>query len=160
MIALVACGNPNRSDDGAGLAVLGQLKSRGLDRVPGLHLLDAGTDGMATMFAARGCRSLIVVDACRSGSEPGAIFEVPGGELKRTYAPNLNLHDFRWDHALFAGKSIFRDEFPDDVLVFLIEAESVDFGIGLSAVVSDAVGKVADRIQCLLDIKLAELPGI
>lgn len=160
MIAVVACGNPNRSDDGAGLAVLGQLKSRGFDRVPGLHLLDAGTDGMATMFAARGCRSLIVVDACRSGSEPGAIFEVPGGELKRTYAPNLNLHDFRWDHALFAGKSIFRDEFPDDVLVFLIEAQSVDFGIGLSAVVSDAVAKVADRIQCLLDAKLAELPGI
>lgn len=159
MIAVVACGNPNRSDDGAGLAVLGQLKSRGLDRVPGLHLLDAGTDGMATMFAARGCRSLIVVDACRSGSEPGAIFEVPGGELKQTYAPSLNLHDFRWDHALFAGKSIFRDEFPDDVLVFLIEAQSVDFGIGLSAVVSDAVGKVVDRIQRLLDTKLADLRG-
>lgn len=159
MIAVVACGNPNRSDDGAGLAVLGQLKSRGLDRVPGLRLLDAGTDGMATMFAARGCGSLIVVDACRSGSAPGAIFEVPGGELKQTYAPSLNLHDFRWDHALFAGKSIFRDEFPDDVLVFLIEAQSVDFGIGLSAVVSDAVEKVADRIQCLLDTKLAELPG-
>lgn len=127
--------------------------------MPGLHLLDAGTDGMATMFAARGCRSLIVVDACRSGSEPGAIFEVPGGELKQTYAPSLNLHDFRWDHALFAGKSIFRDEFPDDVLVFLIEAQSVDFGIGLSAVVSDAVGKVVDRIQRLLDTKLADLRG-
>jgi hydrogenase maturation protease len=114
---------------------------------------------MATMFAARGCRSLIVVDACRSGSEPGAIFEVPGGELKQTYTPNLNLHDFRWDHALFAGKSIFRDEFPDDVQVFLIEAQSVDFGIGLSAVVAGAVAKVADRIQCLLDARLANLPG-
>jgi hydrogenase maturation protease len=114
---------------------------------------------MATMFAARGCRSLIVVDACRSGSEPGAIFEVPGDELKQTYAPNLNLHDFRWDHALSAGKSIFRDEFPDDVLVFLIEAQSVDFGIGLSAVVSDAVAKVADRIQCLLDTRPADLSG-
>lgn len=159
MIAVVACGNPNRSDDGAGLAVLEQLKSRGFDQRPELRLLNAGTDGMATMFAARGCRSLIVVDACRSGSEPGAIFEVPGGELKQTYSPDLNLHDFRWDHALFAGKSIFRDEFPDDVLVFLIEAQRLDFGIGLSAVVSSAVAKVADRIQHLLETRSANLSG-
>ena len=37
---------------------------------------------MAAMFAARGCRTLIIVDASRSGSEPGAIFEVPGAELE------------------------------------------------------------------------------
>lgn len=106
---------------------------------------------MATMFAARGCRTLIVIDACRSGSAPGAIFEVPGTELTQAYAPNLNLHDFRWDHALHAGKAIFREQFPDDVLVYLIEAQSVDLGIGLSAVVSDAVIKVADRIQMRLE---------
>lgn len=151
MIAVVACGNPNRCDDGAGLAVLERLKRRGLDRVPDVRLLDAGTDGMATMFAARGCRTLIVIDACRSGSAPGAIFEVPGTELKQAYAPNLNLHDFRWDHALHAGKAIFREQFPDDVLVYLIEVQSVDLGIGLSAVVSDAVVKVADRIQVRLE---------
>lgn len=119
--------------------------------MPDVRLLDAGTDGMATMFAARGCRTLIVIDACRSGSAPGAIFEVPGTELKQAYAPNLNLHDFRWDHALHAGKAIFREQFPDDVLVYLIEVQSVDLGIGLSAVVSDAVIKVADRIQVRLE---------
>lgn len=119
--------------------------------MPDVRLLDAGTDGMATMFAARGCRTLIVIDACRSGSAPGAIFEVPGTELKQAYAPNLNLHDFRWDHALHAGKAIFREQFPDDVLVYLIEVQSVDLGIGLSAVVSDAVVKVADRIQVRLE---------
>ena len=89
-----------------------------------MQLLDAGTDGMAVMFAARGCRSLIVVDACRSGSEPGAIFEVPGAELEQRYQPTLNLHDFRWDHALHAGRAIFGEEFPDDVVVLLIEAET------------------------------------
>ena len=75
---------------------------------PEVRLLDAGTDGMAVMFAARGCRTLILVDACRSGSEPGAIFEVPGSELAQPYAPGLNLHDFRWDHALYAGRADLR----------------------------------------------------
>jgi hydrogenase maturation protease len=155
MIAVVACGNPNRSDDGAGLAVLQLLKTRRHDQDADIRLLNAGTDGMAAMFAARGCRTLIIIDACQSGSPPGAIFEVPGSELTQRYEPGLNLHDFRWDHALFAGKSIFRDAFPDDVVVFLIEAQQLDLGLTLSAAVSGAVSKVADRIEELVRIRLS-----
>ncbi|WP_407186864.1 hydrogenase maturation protease [Bradyrhizobium centrosematis] len=155
MIAVVACGNPNRSDDGAGLAVLKLLKTRSFVQEPGVRLLDAGTDGMATMFAARGCRTLIIVDACRSGSSPGAIFQVPGSELTERYEPGLNLHDFRWDHALFAGKAIFREAFPDDVVVFLIEAQQLDLGLSLSKPVSWAVSKVADRIEDLVQMRLS-----
>ena len=109
MIAVIGCGNLNRSDDGVGPEVIANLRSRGLEAY-GARLFDAGTDGMAAMFAARGCCTLIIVDASRSGSDPGAIFEVPGEELEQRYQPSLNLHDFRWDHALFAGKKIFREE--------------------------------------------------
>lgn len=156
MIAVVACGNPNRSDDGAGLAVLQFLKSRDLAQDPFVRLLDAGTDGMAAMFAARGCRTLIIIDACQSGSEPGAIFEVPGSELTQRYAPGLNLHDFRWDHALFAGKAIFRDAFPNDVVVFLIEAQRLDLGLAISEPVAAAASKVADRIGELVLARLSK----
>lgn len=155
MIAVVACGNPNRSDDGVGLTVLQLLKSRALARDPLVRLLDAGTDGMTAMFAARGCRTLIIIDACQSGSEPGAIFEVPGSELTQRYAPGLNLHDFRWDHALFAGKAIFRDAFPDDVVVFLIEAQCLDLGLAISEPLAGAASKVADRIEALVLARLS-----
>lgn len=156
MIAVVACGNPNRSDDGVGLTVLQLLKSRALARDPLVRLLDAGTDGMTAMFAARGCRTLIIIDACQSGSEPGAIFEVPGSELTQRYAPGLNLHDFRWDHALFAGKAIFRDAFPDDVVVFLIEAQRLDLGLAISEPLAGAASKVADRIEALVLARLSK----
>lgn len=156
MITVVACGNPNRSDDGVGLTVLQLLKSRALAQDPLVRLLDAGTDGMAAMFAARGCRTLIVIDACQSGSEPGAIFEVPGSELTQRYAPSLNLHDFRWDHALYAGKAIFRDAFPDDVVVFLIEAQCLDLGLATSELVTAAASKVADRIEELVQVRLSK----
>jgi hydrogenase maturation protease len=141
--AVIACGNPNRGDDGAGGAVLGLLRQRlGAD----VCLLDAGTDGMAVMFAARGCETLIIVDACRSGSEPGAIFEVPGDELAAEAPPALSTHDFRWQHALYAGRRIFGDAFPRDVSVLLIEAESFDFSAQLSAAVARAVALAAERI--------------
>jgi hydrogenase maturation protease len=148
MIAVIACGNSNRCDDGAGPEVMRALKTGALrDNHPEVRLFDAGTDGMAVMFAARGCGTLIVVDACRSGSEPGAVFEVPGTELAQEYEPGLNLHDFRWDHALHAGRAIYGAEFPRDVVVLLIEAETVDFGIGLSPAVAAAVAKIVPRIE-------------
>jgi hydrogenase maturation protease len=155
VIAVIGCGNPNRLDDGAGIEVLQRLQARGIGGdARRVRLLAAGTDGMATMFAARGCRSLIVVDACRSGSDPGAVFEVPGNELAQRYQPALNLHDFRWDHALYAGRQIFREQFPSDVVVLLIEVQTMELGIGLSDPVSSAVAKVTDRVEGLIRSRL------
>jgi hydrogenase maturation protease len=155
MIVVIGCGNANRSDDGVGPEVVRALRDRGAGRQPEqVRLIDAGTDGMAAMFAARGCRSLIVVDACRSGAEPGAVFELPGHEVERSYAPTLNLHDFRWDHALHAGRKIFREDFPADVAVLLIEAETLELGVGLSPVVSAAAARVVERIEGLIQARL------
>jgi hydrogenase maturation protease len=154
MIAVIGCGNPNRSDDGAGPGVVRALMARGLDREPRVRLLDAGTDGIGVMFAARGCHTLIIVDACRSGSEPGAVFETAGTVLEQRHRPSFTLHDFRWDHALFAGRRMFGAAFPTDVTVLLIEAASVDFGLELSPVVATAARQVADRVETLVRSRL------
>jgi hydrogenase maturation protease len=153
MIVVVGCGNSNRSDDGVGPRIVSTLRSREVEG-HGVRLIDAGTDGMATMFAARGARSLIIVDACRTQSTPGSIFEVPGNELEQGYTPALTMHDFRWDHALFVGRKIFRDAFPTDVVVLLIEAGTVEFGIGLSPAVSLAADVVTERIERLIQCRL------
>ena len=156
VIAVVGCGNPNRQDDGVGQAVIETLRRKRIEGT-GIRLLDAGTDGMAVMFSARGCSSLIVVDAAKTGAEPGAIYEVPGAELERPYKPGLNLHDFRWDAALHAGRQIFRDAFPSDVTVFLIEAAELGFGVGLTPAVSRAADKVACRIEALIAERLSKV---
>ena len=148
MTAVIGCGNPNRCDDGVGGEVLRLLRSRGVAR--DVKLLDAGTNGVSVMFAARGCRRLIVVDACRTGADPGAVFEVPGEELEDGDGPPLGTHAFRWDHAIAAGRRIFRDAFPADVTVFLIEAETLELGVGLAPRVATAAAKVADRVAALV----------
>ncbi|MDX8533111.1 hydrogenase maturation protease [Mesorhizobium sp. VK25A] len=158
MIAVVGCGNLNRQDDGAGPEVIRALRAGGLEGHD-VKLLDAGTDGMAVMFAARGCTSLVLVDAARTGVEPGAIYEVPGHELARPYTPGLNLHDFRWDAALHAGRKIFGAAFPEDVTVFLIEAKQLDLGIGLSPNVAAATLSVARRIERIVAERRTDRPG-
>ena len=150
MIAVVGCGNQNRSDDGVGPAVIRALRATEVERLAPVRLIDAGTDGVAAMFAARGCVTLIIVDACRTGGEPGAIFEPPGDAVGQAYHPVLNLHDFRWEHALYVGRKLFQDAFPSDVVALLVEAESVEFGLDLSPVVSEAAVRVAGRIEQLI----------
>ena len=148
MIAIIGCGNANRSDDAAGLEVVRALKASG--RLMGradIRLLDAGTDGMAVMFAARGCGTLVLVDCCRTGAEPGAVFEVPGHELESKPMTSLNLHDFRWDNALYAGRKMYGETFPADVTVYLIEAKSLDLGLELSPEVAAASATVATKIE-------------
>jgi hydrogenase maturation protease len=81
-LVVIGCGNLNRSDDGVGVRVIQALRMRWADGVPdGVRLFDAGTGGMEVMFQARGAGALLIVDACRSGSPPGAVFTLPGEEI-------------------------------------------------------------------------------
>ncbi len=150
MLAVIGCGNLNRSDDGIGVVVAQRLLALPLPPNAPVKIFDAGTNGMDILFQARGARKLVIVDASSSGSEPGAIFEVPGSELENKPAPSYTLHDFRWDHALYAGRRIWGDDFPTDVTVFLIEAASLGFGLDLSPPVLQAAETVTQRIAALL----------
>ena len=152
MLTIIGCGNANRSDDAVGIVVAQSLNSY-LDKNPNnnVNIFDAGTSGMDVMFMARGCEQLIIVDASSTGSDPGAIYEVPGEELENIPAPSYNLHDFRWDNALYAGRKIFKKNFPKKVNVYLIEAESLEFGLDLSKSVNQSADIVIDKIITIIN---------
>jgi hydrogenase maturation protease len=148
MLCIIGCGNATRSDDGVGVYVAQQLRRLlALAPQPDVQVFDAGTGGMDVMFQARGAQRLLLVDASRSGAEAGAIFRVPGEELASVPDAGFSLHDFRWQHALTAGRKLFGVDFPRDVTVYLIEAESLDFGLSLSPVVARAAERVIDELR-------------
>ena len=148
MLSIIGCGNPNRMDDGVGVYVVQHL-IKIANQTPNkkVRYFDAGTSGMDVMFQAKGSDSLIIIDANKSGSEAGSIFEVPGAELENVPEPSYNLHDFRWDHAIYAGRKIYKNEFPSDITVYLIEAESLDLGTELTNSVKKASDRVLELIQ-------------
>lgn len=156
MLTIIGCGNLNRSDDGVGVIVAQRLidwvNTRGINNVA---VFDTGTAGMDVMFRARGAKRLILVDASKSGAEPGAIFQVPGAELENSHVPTYSLHDFRWDHALHAGRRIFGEDFPTDVTVFLIEATELGLGLKLSEPVRSAADRVVADIQVIIEQHIA-----
>lgn len=151
MLTIIGCGNSNRTDDGAGVRAAQILKDFVREHPKrNVQVFDAGTGGLDVMFHARGATRLIIIDANSSGSEPGAIFEVPGEELAADHEASYSMHDFRWNHALYAGRRIFKDAFPTNVTVYLIEAGSLDLGLFMTEAVAHAVEKVVARIKAII----------
>ncbi|MFB2769498.1 hydrogenase maturation protease [Pelatocladus sp. BLCC-F211] len=153
-ITIIGCGNLNRSDDGVGVIVAQHLQQYLAEHPhPHVQVYDCGTAGMEVMFQARGCKQLIIIDASTTGSESGAVFKVPGKELEALPEPSYNLHDFRWDNALAAGRKIFQNDFPQEVIVYLIEAANLDFGWELSPVVQKSADLVFAEILTIIKPK-------
>jgi hydrogenase maturation protease len=155
MLTIIGCGNLNRSDDAVGVIIAQRLQQY-LTKNPHPHIqvYDCGTAGMEVMFQARGSKQLIIIDASSTNSEPGAVFKVPGKELETLPEPSYNLHDFRWDNALAAGRKIFKDNFPLLVTVYLIEAENLGFGLELSPAVKPSADVVFEEITTIIRQKV------
>lgn len=150
-LIVIGCGNPVRGDDGVAMEVMRRVRAARPALPEGVELIDAGTAGMDVMFRVRHARRVVIVDACRSGSEPGAIFRLPGREAMTPAEHGFSLHGLRWDHALYAGTRMFGDDFVDRTEVLLIEAARLDFGLELSAPVQAAAARVAGMIGALID---------
>ena len=99
----------------------------------------------------RGRRKVVIVDAAKTGAEPGTVFRVPGEEVEELPpVTGLNQHAFRWDHALAVGRWLLKDAYPSDVVVYLVEAQSLEHGAELTepvrAGMERTIGLVLDEV--------------
>ncbi len=154
-LLIVGCGNLLRGDDAVGPLLVRHLIDR--DLPSWVRLADGGTAGMDVAFSMRGVKKLIIVDACQSGDDPGAIFKVPG-EVVEDLPPvtGLNMHSFRWDNALAFGRWLLKDEYPQEVVVYLIEAANLEYGETLSP----QVEKGMDRLIEMIVAEIEELKDV
>jgi hydrogenase maturation protease len=150
-LAIIGCGNAARCDDGAGVALIRALRARQAADDEAVQLIDAGTAGMDVMFRVREAQRVVIVDACRSGSDPGAIFRLPAREAITPTEHAFTLHGLRWDHALYAGSRMFGEAFLAHTEVILIEAADIGFGLDLSPTVAAAVQRVADLLEPIIE---------
>ncbi len=150
---IIGCGNLLRGDDAVGPVLIRHLWDLGIP--DDVHCADGGTGGMDVAFQMRGVRHVILVDACVSGSEPGELFCLPG-EATEHLPPleGINLHAFRWDHALSFARWLLKDDYPKKVTVYLIEARDLVIGEPLSPPVESAMRDLAKRLLA----ELAERP--
>ncbi len=145
-VLIVGCGNLLRGDDGAGPVLIRQLWDMPLPDA--VRLVDGGTAGMEVAFQMRGAHRVVLIDASHTGAAPGTVYRVPGPELEKL--PPLRgmySHSFRWDHALALARWLLKDEYPDDVTIFLIEAQDTDLGSEITPRVRAGMDRVISRIE-------------
>jgi hydrogenase maturation protease len=147
--AIMGFGNPVRSDDGIGCYVIDRLQAS-----PGLadhvSLFDMGTSAFEVLFQLQGHGRILIVDAVvNTGEEPGTVYKLPAREVEAAIQdePMVFLHSLKWDQALSYARKILRDDYPDDVQVYLIAVDNTRLDMALSEPVRLAGDRVTDLIM-------------
>lgn len=152
--AVLGFGNPVRSDDGIGCQVIAWLQDH-----PGasddLSLIDMGTSAFEVLFQLAGHERIILVDAVINSGEPdGTVFQLPAEAVRASIQddPLVFLHSLKWDQALSYAKKILRDDYPDDITVYLISVSNTRLEVSCSEAVLEAGRRVADHIIASLAV--------
>lgn len=140
-IIVIGVGNEYRSDDGAGIAVARRLR----ERFPtGATVLEERGEGAALIEAWRGATWVLLVDAVRSGAPPGTIHRLDAhAEPLPAGFFHYSTHAFSVAEAVELARSL--GQLPPHVLVYGIEGEHFDLGVGLSVAVEAAVAAVVEQ---------------
>jgi len=140
-VVVIGVGNEFRRDDGAGPAVIGQL--RGL--VPaGVELVITDGEPARLVEAWTGAALAVVVDAVRAEPpRPGRIHRFVVDQPVGVTRP-ASSHGFGLDDAI--GLALALDRMPGRLIVHAIEAADLTQGTGLTRPVAASVGAVATAI--------------
>jgi hydrogenase maturation protease len=141
---VIGCGNRLCGDDAAGPELVRLLLARGLPA--GMRCLDAATDGVAVIEAMRHVPSVILVDACASGAEPGTILELTDADVETPPPGGVSVHAIRWNHALVLARQLLGPSYPPRVTIRLISGQFFQPADALSPAVVKAVERLADQI--------------
>ena len=153
MVVVVGLGNVLRRDDGIGLRVLEHLRASGTP--PGVKLVEGAGAGADILFEIDSADKIVFVDAVRSGGVPGSLCRLSGVQLRElsrsapeTESERLFLsHGVTVSGLLRAAEGILDAELASRVVFFGMEADSVEYGTGLSPMVSAALPTLVEYVR-------------
>ena len=121
---VIGLGNPILSDDAVGLRVARALRDRLADR-PDVEVDEDYRGGLQLMERLIGYSHVILIDAIRTNSPPGAIRQLTLADLPTRHSGSS--HDLSLPEALVLGRSYGADvPSAADVRVVAIEADEVE----------------------------------
>jgi hydrogenase maturation protease len=148
---VLGLGNPLRSDDGIGPAVIEWLRDRELPE--GVTIADGGTAGLDLVSTLIGHRRAIIIDAANMNRAPGEwVRFTPDAVQLKNNDTQLSLHNAGLTEALALGAAL--GTLPDEVIIYGVQPAALDWSIGLSAEAQQAVPLVGEAV--LTEIEACE----
>jgi len=152
---VLGLGNPLLTDDGVGLRVARALRVRLMGR-PDVVVEEDYWGGLRLMERMVGYDRSIVIDAMRSGDEPGTIRRLQVQDMSTQHTASA--HDANLSTALRFGHRVGASlPDPDDVLIIGVEAADVTtFGEECTPRVNAAIPRVVETVIQALDERGAD----
>lgn len=122
-VLVLGLGNPLLADDGAGLELLALVEDAG-PWPSNVRLVDGGTWGMSLLPDVLDAERLLVLDAVRTGREPGAVVRGEDDAVPRWYARPASPHQVDLHEVLAAADLL--DGMPSRLVVVGIEPALTD----------------------------------
>ena len=140
---IIGCGNPDRSDDAAGILVARRLVALGI------NAQENSGETFSLMDAWQGFEAVIVIDAVASDEKPGKvrIWDAAAHPLPKA-ALQCSTHAFGLYEAVELARELER--LPDKLLIYGIEGKEFSPGARPSSEVEKAVELVAGQIVKLV----------
>ena len=143
---IIACGNRQRRDDGAGILVAEHLRKLGIEAV-------TRTGEAAELIEAwKGTDDVIVVDAVATGAPAGTVHAWDGRRLLSSRGATASTHGFGVAEAIELARVLNR--LPRRLRVYGIEGRRFEPGAEISPEVQGAVEEVVRRIIADVSVPL------
>lgn len=140
---ILGIGNPDCGDDGAGPMAVDLLRAQ---RPPGTALATARGDAATILGHLMRARSVVLLDACRSGAPPGSIrrFDVTDGALPPAHCA-LSSHGLGLSEALSLAAAL--GTLPQRCIVLAVEGTAFGPGVAMTPAVRDALPALAEAAR-------------
>ncbi|HEC98670.1 MAG TPA: hydrogenase maturation protease [Nitrospirae bacterium] len=143
-IAVVGIGNILLSDDGVGVLVLNELKSR-YKKLPGnVELIDGGTMGLDLLPFIEGKERVIFIDAVDFKAKPGTIGELNNSEIPHYFSSKLSVHQIALPDMIAAGQLL--GTIPEEMCLIGIQPGTIETGYGLSPEIQRQVDVLIEKV--------------
>jgi len=146
---VLGIGNSLRSDDGIGIHVIEALRNEDLG-----HKIDLkeGLSGLDILGAIAGYEKVIMIDAIKSGGEPGTVYKLSVGDLyAQKTLHTFSTHDFDIPTMLKLGRDLYPGMIPTDIVIIAVEADDIEtFSETCTPGVEKAIQEVVHLIKELI----------
>jgi len=140
-VIILGVGNLILKDEGVGVHVVKEVENRKLPS--GVEVIDGGTATTDLLSVIYESERIIVVDALRSGGEPGTIYRCLPEDLMDAEERPLSLHQVGLLDVLFMARQLGGHAY---VVIIGVEPKEISYGMELTPEVKAAVPKVIKAV--------------
>lgn len=140
---ILGVGNLLLTDEGVGIHVVQKLLEYA-DLPPDVEIVDGGTAGLGLLYYLEGVNRLVIVDAVELHAAPGTIVRWNGEQVPVYMAMKVSPHEITLPDFLAAAR--LRDLYPQEVIVWGIQPESLEVGVDLSPTLAAKLDELVQNV--------------